>query len=952
MVNFTGQTKKRVVNLGGPGRALDRGRAARPLGPAGAAGAGALAPSFLEQSRASRLEREESRARERAAAVIQQYARRYLEMSAEHERVYREWVRRESVDDVWVAQLRFLCRWRRMSPAELADVLARVEGVVGELGPEASRAVATTVESILAKMAARRTVAVDGDCVAASARILLRTPQPQYHGLLDSLRELLPAGEARRDTVRLALAVNVADSLDGFVRFLAVPGVLEEATPQQVAAAKGHLDAAALDAAVAALPRRACAALLSNWMSRFEYTARDYAVVAAVLSRAAPAAAAATEVLYTPRFVNGALALLPAHPHTVLQTLSGLLWLSPANKTKVCMWVTLHRGTYRWLFDAIRGDATYRDVLALGEHASVAANMAHPFWHTVYTLEELYSYWLVVATDAEIFSEETLPRAAVVELMRFLKSLCLALSAGAGSARKLRDTSVALLNQLYTRNLRLEIVGADFWRLGDVTFNVDSMVQTMIEADRAAEAAAEGEESGEEGHGDAEDTDDSAAGSADAVGPADAAREPALWVLPPQAKPDILQNLPFFIPFKDRVRTFQALIERDRATLGAGGFSVYQTKLQADIRREHLLEDAFAQFHRAGANFKHTLSVTFYNAYGGQEAGIDGGGITKEFLTSVVAEAFAPATALFAETASHQLYPNPQVALSLQQRRDVALQQQRLQYLRFLGSVVGKCIYENVLIDAHFAPFFLTKWCNANRGNATLKNSINDLADLDPELSTNLMKLTSMSAAQLASMELTFVVDETVDGVACRFDLMGGRGEHTAVDCSNRLNYIHSVSNFKLNQSLHVQTRYFMAGLFEMVSSRWLSMFDARELQMLISGGEDDVDLVDWQANVEYGGYDATDLTVRLFWEVVAEMTSAERFRLVKFVTSVARSPLLGFGALSPRFGIRNAGYSLERLPTASTCVNLLKLPDYRDKRLLREKLTYAIYTDAGFDLS
>ena len=129
-------------------------------------------------------------------------------------------------------------------------------------------------------------------------------------------------------------------------------------------------------------------------------------------------------------------------------------------------------------------------------------------------------------------------------------------------------------------------------------------------------------------------------------------------------------------------------------------------------------------------------------------------------------------------------------------------------------------------------------------------------------------------------------------------------------------------------------------------------MFDASELQMLISGGENDVNIQDWKENVEYGGYFDDDTTVVYFWEVISEMSPEERFKLIKFVTSVSRAPLLGFGSLNPKFGIRNAGRSIDRLPTASTCVNLLKLPDYQDKELVRSKLLYAINTEARFDLS
>lgn len=40
------------------------------------------------------------------------------------------------------------------------------------------------------------------------------------------------------------------------------------------------------------------------------------------------------------------------------------------------------------------------------------------------------------------------------------------------------------------------------------------------------------------------------------------------------------------------------------------------------------------------------------------------------------------------------------------------------------------------------------------------------------------------------------------------------------------------------------------------------------------------------------------------------------------------------------------------RLPTASTCFNLLKLPNYPTKQVLREKLKQAIANNTGFELS
>ena len=45
---------------------------------------------------------------------------------------------------------------------------------------------------------------------------------------------------------------------------------------------------------------------------------------------------------------------------------------------------------------------------------------------------------------------------------------------------------------------------------------------------------------------------------------------------------------------------------------------------------------------------------------------------------------------------------------------------------------------------------------------------------------------------------------------------------------------------------------------------------------------------------------------------------------------------MLGFKELNPKFSIRKAGTGT-RLPSSSTCVNLLKLPAYSDEDTLRE---------------
>lgn len=121
------------------------------------------------------------------------------------------------------------------------------------------------------------------------------------------------------------------------------------------------------------------------------------------------------------------------------------------------------------------------------------------------------------------------------------------------------------------------------------------------------------------------------------------------------------------------------------------------------------------------------------------------------------------------------------------------------------------------------------------------------------------------------------------------------------------------------------------------------------------TGGVDaPIDITDLRQHTVYGGFEGEEAhpTISMFWRVVSSFTPSQRASLIRFVTSCSRPPLLGFAELNPRFAIRNAGKEQDRLPTASTCVCLLKLPEYESEEVLRGKLLMAIESGSGFDLS
>jgi ubiquitin-protein ligase E3 C len=119
-------------------------------------------------------------------------------------------------------------------------------------------------------------------------------------------------------------------------------------------------------------------------------------------------------------------------------------------------------------------------------------------------------------------------------------------------------------------------------------------------------------------------------------------------------------------------------------------------------------------------------------------------------------------------------------------------------------------------------------------------------------------------------------------------------GASIPVTRENRLEYITLVAHFRLTSQIRRQAHAFFDGLAEVVDPRWLRMFNQQELQVLLGGADAPVDVADLREHASYGGlYDDAQPTIALFWQVVDEFDQAERRKLLRFVTSCSRPPLL-----------------------------------------------------------
>ncbi|XP_071590848.1 ubiquitin-protein ligase E3C isoform X1 [Heliangelus exortis] len=417
----------------------------------------------------------------------------------------------------------------------------------------------------------------------------------------------------------------------------------------------------------------------------------------------------------------------------------------------------------------------------------------------------------------------------------------------------------------------------------------------------------------------------------------DVGLEPAPLSVSEERQLAILTELPFVVPFEERVKIFQRLIYADKQEVQGDG--PFLDGINVTIRRNYIYEDAYDKLSPENEpDLKKRIRVHLLNAHGLDEAGIDGGGIFREFLNELLKSGFNPNQGFFKTTNEGLLYPNPAAQM--------LVGDSYARHYYFLGRMLGKALYENMLVELPFASFFLSKLLGTSADV-----DIHHLASLDPEMYKNLLFLKSYEG-DVEELGLNFTVVNNDLGEAQVVELKPG-GKDIPVTSANRIAYIHLVADYRLNKQIRQHCLAFRQGLANVVNLEWLRMFDQQEIQVLISGAQVPISLDDLKSFTNYsGGYTADHPVIKIFWRVVESFTDEEKRKLLKFVTSCSRPPLLGFKELYPAFCIHNGGSDLDRLPTASTCMNLLKLPEFYDENLMRSKLLYAIECAAGFELS
>lgn len=335
---------------------------------------------------------------------------------------------------------------------------------------------------------------------------------------------------------------------------------------------------------------------------------------------------------------------------------------------------------------------------------------------------------------------------------------------------------------------------------------------------------------------------------------------------------------PYRRDFEAKLRTFYRKLE-------SKGFGQGPGKLKLHIRRDNLLEDAFTRIMAASKKDlqKSKLVVIFDH-----EEGLDYGGPSREFFFHLSRELFNPYYGLF-EYSANDTYTVQVSPMS-------AFVDNYHDWFRFSGRVLGLALVHQYLLDAFFTrPFY--------KALLRLSASLSDLESLDQEFHQSLMWIKERDIS-IEPLELTFSVTEELLGRVAERELKPG-GRNIMVTEKNKKEYLERVVRWRLERGVSEQTESLVRGFYEVVDPRLVSVFDARELELVIAGAAE-IDLNDWRAHSEYrSGYHDGHPVVEWFWSSISRFTNEQRLRLLQFVTGTSSIPYEGFSALRGSTGPR-----------------------------------------------
>lgn len=300
----------------------------------------------------------------------------------------------------------------------------------------------------------------------------------------------------------------------------------------------------------------------------------------------------------------------------------------------------------------------------------------------------------------------------------------------------------------------------------------------------------------------------------------------------------------------------------------------------------------------------------------------------------------------------------------------------QLNIFKILGKFVARSMLDSRIIDISFNPAFF-------RIADTLSSvapSLGTVKVVDEDLAKSLALLKRFAKAKtnietdktLSQQDKSRAIQNVVvDGVRVEdlgldFTLPGypdidliPDGSNTSLTIHNVDQYVERVIDMTLGSGVRRQVEAFRAGFTQVFPYNALRAFTPSELIMLFGRTEEDWSIETLMDSMKADhGFNMDSKSVRNLLQTMSELTSQQRRDFLQFVTGSPKLPIGGFKSLTPIFTVvcRPSEPPFtpdDYLPSVMTCVNYLKLPDYSDVAVLKQRLSVAIKEGQGaFHLS
>ncbi|KAI9844540.1 MAG: putative E3 ubiquitin-protein ligase [Sclerophora amabilis] len=371
------------------------------------------------------------------------------------------------------------------------------------------------------------------------------------------------------------------------------------------------------------------------------------------------------------------------------------------------------------------------------------------------------------------------------------------------------------------------------------------------------------------------------------------------------------------------------------------------------VRRDCLVEDSLKGVSEVVGTgleeIKKGLRIVFLG-----EEGIDAGGLRKEWFLLLVREIFDPNHGMFVyDEQSHFCYFNPHCFETSDQ-------------FFLVGVLLGLAIYNSTILDIPFPPFTFKKLLASgpnlhtptptNPARVTQGYTLEDLAEFRPALARGLRQLLEFDGDVEETFCRDFVAEVERYGQVMLVPLCPN-GETRPVTNANRREFVDLYVRYLLDTAVARQFEPFKRGFYTVCGGNALSLFRPEEIELLVRGSDEPLDISSLRAVAQYDNWDGpdpgkTEPVIQWFWEFFAGANPKDQRTILGFITGSDRIPAMGATNLIIKISCLGPHEEdSERFPIARTCFNMLGLWKYASKTKLERKLWEGVTESEGFGL-